>query len=62
MPIGRPIEPALAGTATFVVNRSGGGLAVTDARHRTARVVATDVFASNGVVHAIDRVLLPPAH
>ena len=38
-------------------------------RHRTctaikvndARIVATDVLASNGVIHAIDSVLLPPA-
>lgn len=62
VPLGRPIDPALPGTASFVVNRSGGVLTVTDARHRTSRIVATDVFASNGVVHAIDRVLLPPAH
>jgi uncharacterized surface protein with fasciclin (FAS1) repeats len=62
VPLGRPIDPALPGTATFVVNRSGNALSVIDARHRTSRIVATDVFASNGVVHAIDRVLLPPAH
>ena len=30
-------------------------------RINDARVVAADVMASNGVVHAIDRVLLPPS-
>ncbi len=36
-----------------------GGVGITDAQGRQARVVATDVAASNGVVHVIDRVLLP---
>ena len=27
----------------------------------TARVVTTDIVASNGVIHVIDHVLLPPA-
>jgi uncharacterized surface protein with fasciclin (FAS1) repeats len=27
-----------------------------------ARIVQTDIFATNGVVHVIDRVLLPPQH
>lgn len=33
----------------------------TTVRINTARVIKADVMASNGVVHAIDRVLLPPA-
>ena len=33
----------------------------TTVRINTARVTAADVKASNGVVHVIDRVLLPPA-
>jgi uncharacterized surface protein with fasciclin (FAS1) repeats len=28
---------------------------------RRAKVVKTDISASNGTIHAIDRVLLPPA-
>ena len=36
-------------------------LKITDGRARTANLVATDVFASNGVIHVIDNVLLPPA-
>ncbi|RPH42204.1 MAG: fasciclin domain-containing protein, partial [Burkholderiales bacterium] len=62
VPLGKPIDPLLAGTASFVVNARSAGLVVTDARHRDANVVATDLFANNGVVHAIDRVILPPAH
>jgi uncharacterized surface protein with fasciclin (FAS1) repeats len=33
----------------------------TTVRINTARVAKADVLASNGVVHVIDRVLLPPA-
>jgi transforming growth factor-beta-induced protein len=39
--------------------RIGAGNVITDARARTAGIVATDVFASNGVIHVIDRVILP---
>ena len=43
----------------FTLNKAGSTLHITDARHRGASVVATDVQAANGVVHVIDRVLLP---
>lgn len=36
-----------------------GGVAITDVNNRTANVIATDVQGVNGVVHVIDRVLLP---
>ena len=48
--------PTLQG-ASFSV---GADLGITDGRARTAMLVATDVIASNGVIHAIDKVLLPP--
>jgi transforming growth factor-beta-induced protein len=32
---------------------------LTDANGRTANIVATDIKASNGVIHVIDRVVLP---
>jgi len=35
-------------------------LVITDGRSRTANLVATDVVASNGVIHVIDAVILPP--
>ncbi len=62
VPAGRPIDPVLAGNATFTVNVRGDALVITDARHRDATIAATDVFATNGVIHVLDRVILPPAH
>jgi transforming growth factor-beta-induced protein len=44
--------------STFTV---GTTLAITDGEARTANLVATDVIASNGVIHVIDAVLQPPA-
>ncbi|RPE66790.1 putative surface protein with fasciclin (FAS1) repeats [Tibeticola sediminis] len=36
-------------------------LRITDQRGRMASIVATDVFTSNGVIHVIDKVILPSA-
>jgi uncharacterized surface protein with fasciclin (FAS1) repeats len=47
--------------ATFTVNIDGDAVTLTDAAGNTVNVVATDVDASNGVVHVIDGVLLPSA-
>jgi len=44
---------------TFTLNKAGSSLHILDARHRGANVVATDVQAANGVIHVIDKVLLP---
>jgi uncharacterized surface protein with fasciclin (FAS1) repeats len=38
----------------------GADLGITDGRARVARLLATDVVASNGVIHVIDKVMLPP--
>ena len=54
VPIGQPIT-TVQGQA-FTVNAS---LVITDQRGRTARITATDLQASNGVIHVIDRVILP---
>jgi len=43
----------------FKVDATGSSLVVTDGRNRTAAVTATDIAASNGLIHAIDGVLLP---
>lgn len=37
-----------------------GGVIITDAALTSANVTATDVRASNGVIHSIDKVLIPP--
>ncbi|MBN8507867.1 MAG: fasciclin domain-containing protein [Burkholderiales bacterium] len=44
--------------ASFTVDAA---LNLVDGRSRTATLVATDIEASNGVIHVIDNVLLPPA-
>ncbi len=62
VPLATPIDPVLDGNATFTITAAAGKATITDARHRSATIVATDVFASNGVVHVIDHVILPPAH
>ena len=43
---------------TFTINAA---LKITDRRARLAGIVATDVFTSNGVIHVIDKVILPAA-
>ncbi|WP_339632512.1 fasciclin domain-containing protein [Bizionia echini] len=37
-----------------------GGATLTDANGRVSNIIAVDVQASNGVIHAIDKVVLPP--
>jgi uncharacterized surface protein with fasciclin (FAS1) repeats len=49
------LMPATVQGETLSVRPSGGGVAVGD-----AMVVTADVPASNGVIHSIDHVLLPP--
>lgn len=41
---------------TFTVN---GSLVITDQRMRQSKIVIADVFTSNGVIHAVDKVILP---
>lgn len=43
---------------TFTINLTGGAKIV-DAQGRTSNIVVTDVQSANGVVHAIDKVILP---
>lgn len=42
----------------FTVNLTGGPK-ITDASNRVSAIIATDVQCSNGIIHAIDKVLLP---
>jgi len=37
-----------------------GGATLTDANDRVSNIVAVDVQASNGIIHVIDKVILPP--
>lgn len=54
-PIGAPV--ATVNGATFTIDAN---LRVTDGRQRIAQIMATDVFATNGVIHVLDTVILPP--
>ncbi len=56
VPLNAPITTLQGGTFTV-----GSDLAITDGRGRKAGITATDVFATNGVVHLIDKVILPRA-
>ncbi len=42
----------------FTVNTTNG-VTITDENDRVSNIVAVDVQATNGVIHAIDKVLLP---
>lgn len=56
VPLDTPI--ATVQGETFSVNSA---LQITDRRGRVANITATDVLATNGVVHVIDKVILPAA-
>jgi uncharacterized surface protein with fasciclin (FAS1) repeats len=46
--------------ATLKVDNVSGVLTITDGRARTSRIIQNNLDARNGVVHIIDKVLLPP--
>jgi uncharacterized surface protein with fasciclin (FAS1) repeats len=54
VPVGTPITTLQ--TETFTVDST---LTITDQRARKAKITATDIEATNGVVHLIDKVILP---
>ncbi|MGJ3237211.1 MAG: fasciclin domain-containing protein [Anaerolineae bacterium] len=47
--------------ATFVVNLSDESASLTDSAGRTVNITAVDIEASNGVIHVLDNVILPPS-
>ncbi|MBK9395686.1 MAG: fasciclin domain-containing protein [Uliginosibacterium sp.] len=59
VPPGRAIDPVLPGNAIFKIDATGGKCRSQMARNRTAEITATDILASNGVVHLINKVILP---
>jgi uncharacterized surface protein with fasciclin (FAS1) repeats len=57
VPAGKAITTVQGGV--FKVDAVGADLVITDGRNRTSKITATDVPASNGVIHVVDKVLLP---
>lgn len=57
LPIGKAVTPV--GGGFFKIDRTGSNLMVMDGRNRTSKIVQQDIQASNGLIHAVDRVLLP---
>ncbi len=57
VPLGKAISPLAGGI--FKVDSVGADLIITDGRNRTSKIVLTDIPAANGVIHAIDKVILP---
>jgi len=49
--------PTLGGNITANIS---GGATLTDANARISNIIAVDVQASNGIIHVIDKVVLPP--
>lgn len=47
--------------ATVTVGASGGSVHITDGKGGTVQVTQANIAASNGVIHVINGVLLPPA-
>ncbi len=57
---GQQVETALGESLTVEVDEAGG-VSLIDGQGNSVNVVTTDVEASNGVIHVIDGVLLPPS-
>ena len=55
---GRAILKTVQG-GELTANMSGGDINITDAKGNMARITITNVNQSNGVIHVVDRVLLP---
>jgi len=55
---GQIVTPILTPSQNFTILLSGGAK-IKDANNRMSNIIITDVQCSNGVIHAIDKVLLP---
>jgi uncharacterized surface protein with fasciclin (FAS1) repeats len=57
IPLGKAITPLAGGF--FKIDQSGADFIITDGRNRTSKITATDIAASNALVHVVDKVILP---
>ncbi len=51
-------KPVLA-DARLCITKGAGGVSIDDGSGATANVVIADIIAENGVIHVVDKVLLP---
>jgi uncharacterized surface protein with fasciclin (FAS1) repeats len=58
IPLGKAVQPLLS-SGFFKIDAVGADVLITDGRNRSSRIVTADALASNGVVHVIDKVILP---
>jgi uncharacterized surface protein with fasciclin (FAS1) repeats len=71
IPFGKPVDPVLAGNDIFKIDKVKAKdqkydddsddkmLIITDGRNRKSEIIATNIKANNGIVHVIDKVILP---
>ena len=57
VPAGKAIKSVEG--SIFKIDAVGADLVIFDGRGRTSKITATDIEASNGVIHLIDKVILP---
>jgi uncharacterized surface protein with fasciclin (FAS1) repeats len=57
IPLGKAITPLAGGF--FKIDLVGADVVITDGRNRTSKIIATDIAASNALVHVVDKVILP---
>ena len=43
----------------FKIEQVGTAVVITDARNRSSNITATDIVANNGIIHVVDKVILP---
>lgn len=58
IPLNTPLRTVQG--ATLKVDNVAGILTITDGRNRSSHIIQVNLEARNGVVHVIDKVLLPP--
>ena len=58
VPLGKPVTTSQGGYLK-IESAAGGALTIQDGRNRSAGITTTDIGARNGVVHFIDKVILP---
>jgi len=59
IPAGSNYFKPLLASQRLCITKSGGGVTIADGTGEVANVIVADIMADNGVIHVIDKVLLP---